>query len=514
MTTLHAEILEDITLLPAKWQSPARYTELDVEVLPADSGKRPHTRPSSRSWATWGEVGSEDDYLHGVRFCELYRAERRSHLEEAELTAMYTGAYCTAFEVVAHIARKVGFQDPDILTDCASGLVDFCAREYDPDTSGRNHRIKTFRDYLKNIAYAYLRKHRDFLGFSRKMTGVGFATGSHRDLLTASAFASVDQPQRPSPITAGEEDSREVLDTFAPDCPGSPYDLDPLYASEWGSSFAEDSAQIMESVEESMADLEPLLDTPDTPENREAAPTTLSGWVDCAVRQIQSGQISTEALTVRAPAILEQLRSVTGARITDIAKRLIARIKAGCRIAATLLQVVRSTLLPDRHARTIEMIESVLQDRHNSKMAQGLEVVAEPDIPQLAVMVEQPSEQSPERFAEVPDSLLAAAAAEDLDLGLLIDTGDLRHGRIPPAKPRYVSVDYPPSEPVGTPPILDDDSPPVDHGPPVLEGVEMVFRERSQSADLCKSIPFNPGGLHVPRIPPTRSQQTGLALWG
>ena len=511
MTTLHAEIFEDITLLPAKWQSPTRYTEIDVEVLSASSGKRPPTPPSSRSWATWGEVGSEDDYLHGVRFCELYRAERRNHLDEAELTAMYTGAYCTAFEVVAHIARKVGFQDPDILTDCASGIVDFCAREYDPDTSGRNHRIKTFRDYLKNIAYAYLRKHRDFLGFSRKMTGVGFATGSHRDLLTASAFASVDQPQRPSPITAGEEDSREVLDTFAPDCPGSPYDLDPLYASEWGSSFAEDSAQIMESVEESMADMEPLLDTP---ENQEAAPTTLSGWVDCAVQQIQSGQISTEALTDRAPAILEQLRSVTGARITDIAKRLIARIKAGCRIAATLLQALRSTLLPDRHVRTIEMIEGALQDHHDGEMAQELEVVVEPDIPHLAVTREQPSEQSPERFAEVSESLLAASAAEDLDLGLLIDTGDLRHGRIPPAKPRYVSVDYPPPEPVGKPPILDDDSPPVDPGPPVLEGIEMVFRELSRSADSCKSIPFNPGGLRVPRIPPTRSQQTDLALWG
>ena len=333
-------------------------------------------------------------------------------------------------------------------------------------------------------------------------------------MLTASAFSSPDQPQRPSPITAGEEDSREVLDTFAPDCPGSPYDLDPLYASEWGSSFAEDPARILESAEESKADLEPLSDIPDTPQNQEAAPTTLSGWVDCAVRQIQNGQISTEALTVRAPAILEQLRSVTGARLTDIAKRLIARIKAGCRIAATLLRVLRSTLLPDRHARTIEMIEGVLQDQHDGEMAQELAVVAEPDIPHLAVTGEQPFEQNPQHSPETPEMILAVAASADLDLGLLIDTGDLRHGRIPPAKPRYVTVDHPPAEPIGMPPILDDDSPLVDHGPPVLEGIEMVFRERSPAADSCKLIPFNPGGLRVSRIPPARSQQTGLGLWG
>ena len=505
MISPHAEIFEDRLFLPALLQDGTSYTELDAEVLPASSTDRPRTRLSSRTWATWGEVGGEYDYRHGVRFCELYQAENRNPREEAELAAMYTGAYCTAFEVVAHIARKVGFQDPDMLTDCASGLVDFCAREYDPDTSGRNHRFKTFRDYLKNIAYAYLRKHRDFLGFSRKMTGAGLASGYQQDILTASAFASADQSQRPRQVTAGEEDSREILDTFAPDCPGSPYDLDLLYASEWGSSFAEDPAQILENAEESLTDLEPLLDNP---ASGESVPTTLSGWVDRAVRQIQSGQLSTETLSARAPAILEQLRSGTGARLTDIAKRLIARIKAGCRIAATLLHALRETLLPDRHARTIEMIESALssQEHPDEENAQEKQT-PETDISGMADIGRVQPKLAIERIAPevtgAAESILAAAVNTDLDLGLLIDIGDLRHGRIPPAKPRYVQVDYSPADPPGAPPPLDEDAPP---GQAVAEKARVGwmgigFSGLSRDPQRQSSLPVRPR-IAVALFPP------------
>lgn len=433
------------------------YTELDVDVLPPAPDVRQATPSSPRDWYS---LGADPEYERGLRFCDLYRADRRTRREEAELSAIYQWAYTVAFETVARIARKAGFFDQDILADCATGLVDFCARQYDAATVAKASRVKTYPEYLKNIAYAYLRKHRDFLTFSRRMTDTGFASG---DLLTNALVG--DPGNRLERLVARERDQHDTLDTLHPDA------LEPLYASDRSSGYTDDPADGGPD-----AGLRSAASDDDSP-------LTLSGWVDRAVQHIQDNHLSPEILAARAPAILDQLRMATGARITDIAKRLVVRVKSGCRIALSLLQALRGTLTPERHERTIQMIDAAL----------------------LAQVQEYPADD-----VDVAETPYATALPDIPDLGLLIDTGDLRHGRTPPPKPRYVTVDHPPVDPAGTPPPLDDDAPP---GVSETGTAEIVFIGLA-NARLNMGPRQVRGVVRYPTPPPGQRGRIGLAaLW-
>lgn len=472
MTPSSLDVLEDTTRLPALR---ARRTRCPEEV------------EDTREWPTLESSGGDTEYRQGVRFCELYRAESRSWREEAELSALYHGVYQVAFETASGIAHKAGFFDSETISDCAAGLVDFCARQYDGTTLGRNRRNMTFLAYIKAVAYSYLRKHRDFLSFSKKMTGSGLATGADQDILTAATFGNQDQ--RPNRIALADGDARDAVDTVHPE------DLEPLYALEWSSVVAEGCDQ-------------PSCEASDfgQPEN-----ATLSQWVDRAVGHIRDSRMPREALRARAPAILEQLRSITGSRITDIAKRLIARIKTGCRIAQALLQALRDTLLPHRHEQTIRMIDAALGEQGTSQQSSAVPSPAMPgpirpdSIPRTTEATEAPP---PDPVEETVGSVVASDP--DLDLGVLIDTSDLRHGRNPPAKPRYVTVDDLPPEPTGTPPPLDDD--PTEYRGPPKEETVIVFTDRAKGRAPRNRLRPRKDSVRYMDPLPARLVQTGLAL--
>ncbi|UTV80113.1 hypothetical protein MQE22_08765 [Acidithiobacillus sp. YTS05] len=431
--------------LMALRESRTRIPEIDVEALDPETKGGPHPRHSRREWYTWGVAGSETEFAKGIRFCALYCKTARSALEEAELSAAYSGAYLVAHEVVAYIARRVGLDDAELITDCATALVDFCARRYD------EQRGKSFSAYLKAMAYHYLRIHRNFQTFSRRMAGVGYETGDHRDVLTA-MYDKPSSGHRTIRETSEEDDRRDVLDSF------DIADSDPLFAEDWQQSQSVDPLDLLASAEEHSFDTisEDLV----TPQEH----ATLSGWVDRTIDQVQLGHLSAAALHERAPAILEKLREVSGARMTDIAKRLIVRANHGCDIATTLLRALLAGLHPEKQVQTIRLIETALATpvAESTPFAPGdtqVEIATETtkeDIPAPSIA----GEPSLILDSPIDTQLPEAIALEDADLGLLIDTGDLRHGRVPPPKPRYVVVDQPPEEPHGDPPPLDEWPPP------------------------------------------------------
>ncbi len=451
-----------------KMQPQSELLEDTISLEGPDSPQRPHTRrTSSEEWYSWGE-NSETEYQTGIRFCALYRKDTRSRREEAELGSTYWGAYQAAFTTVARIAHKAGLHDSELISDCAAGLVDFCARQYDETAVGRDNRPKSFFAYLKNIAYAYLRKHRDFLAFAKKMTGTGF---SSQDLMTVATFGR--EEDRRERASASEYDYRDVLDTLDPDA------VESLYAEEWtgfalGEYEGEDAGQVIENMEEHL-------------------PETLRDWVDYLLDQVRHSGLSSATLAVRVPAILEQLKSATGARLMDIVKRLIARMKSGCRVALDLLRTLRATI-PGQHERTLNLIDEVLSgikvvpQVHVVRLtSQKVSVCWQESWTPMAAMhmqgittqhvtlapdpdIADPGEIHPRvidavEVCEVLDTAAKANTADsetqpvgyDNDLGFLIDVSDLRHGRVPPAKARFVIVETPPADPPGTPPRLDED---------------------------------------------------------
>lgn len=441
-TVLPQSAVHSLALRPQRTRIP----DVDIEFLDPVAQGGPRPRRSRSEWYTWGLAGSETEFDKGIRFCALYRKTNRTPLEEAELSATYSGAYFVAHEVVAFIARRVGLADAELITDCATELVDFCAHRYD------EQRGKSFPAYLKSMAYYYLRIHRNFQTFARRMTGTGYETGDHRDVLTA-MYDKPSSGHRTIRETENEDDRRDVLDSF------DLQDSDPLFREEWQVSQSIDPAELLEASEELSFDTLPEdLVAPEEPK-------TLRGWVDRAIHQVQAGQLTPETLAERAPAILEKLREASGARLTDIAKRLIARVNQGCEIACTLLHALLAGLHPEKQAQTIQLIEAAL--------AAQSPVASQPEtVYTLVSSEEQPDSKegiaagAAEGSVTVLETVQVSTGAskEDLDLGLLIDTGDLRHGRVPPPKLRYVVVDHPPEEPHGDPPPLDEWPPPVPAG--------------------------------------------------
>jgi len=367
--------------------------------------------------------GLEEEDRDGIRLCELYLSPQRTPFEDAELDILYRKVYSIAFSIVFRRARQAGLFDPDVLADTAVGLVDFCCKNYDPKVQGLPGRPLPFHSFLYGVARAYLRKHRDFLCFSRKMTQTGLSTGRDEDVLTAAWCG------RASRDTSEEtDDGFDVLDQAI-----THQDIDPLFAQEWEVA---NPAEIDEILEQSESGDQDVLDAH---RDRMDANTTLRDWVLHTVEVIRQNELSPAVLADRAPAILGQLREATGARVTDIAKRLMTQVAHGCAIARALLQALLRTLQPQRHAQTIALIESAL---------------AEPEQPAAA----EPSALEPVTVSE-PVVLSTAGAShqeDDSNIGFLIDPADLFHGRVPPAKPRYVVVDTVPEELPGAPPLDED----------------------------------------------------------
>lgn len=430
--------------------TPQPKSELLEDTISLEAPYIPH--PSSEKWYS-RDKNRDLEYEEGIRFCDLYQQETRSRREEAELGTAYWIAYQISFDTVALIARKAGLRDSELIADCAAGLVDFCARQYDATSVGRGGRRKTFGAYLKNIAYAYLRKHRDFLAFAKKMTGTGYAS---QDLMTVATFG--DEYARMKRESPSKDDYRDVLDTLDPDS------VESLYAAEW-SSFADVETEDDE-VGQSIDEIEDRL------------PATLREWIDYLLLQIQHSGMSPAMMSMRVPAILEQLKSATGARVMDIVKRLIARMKTGCQVALEMLRSVR-TAIPERHEQTLKLINEALVSIQS--LPQGHEV---PHDTAGSGTVHQNIQSAS------TEALVSKEA--DNDLAFLIEPSDLRHGRVPPAKPRYVTVDAPPVEPSGAPPLLEDPSPPVDEGSPTAQIIAL-----HQRWDTRKVRPWKRrGGLH------------------
>ncbi|MBU2753112.1 hypothetical protein HFU84_02370 [Acidithiobacillus sp. CV18-2] len=445
------------------------------------------------------------EYKSGIRFCTLYRQKVRSRREEAELGTAYWVAYQAAYATAAQIAQKAGLRDSELIADCAAGLVDFGARQYDETAVGKGGRPKTFADFLKNIAYAYLRKHRDFLSFARKMTGTGYAS---QDLMTVATFG--DEYARMKRESAAADDYRDVFDTLDPDA------VESLYAAEWSGFATDDDDEVGQSLNE----IEDHL------------PATLREWIDYLLQQIQHSGMSPATLAMRVPAILEQLKSATGARVMDIVKRLIARTKTGCLVALEMLRGIR-TAIPERHEQTLKLIEEVLdsvrivpQMRTPSLTSQQLSVswqehwtlLAVPYLQQVSQTVTGlPCPDIPESGAIQPlavetikdlEALDVTAesgtqakdtqpAGTDNDLAFLIDPSDLRHGRVPPAKPRYITVDAPPVEPSGAPPLLEETPTTAEMGPPGTQIVSLLQRLRAR-----KNVPRKKRMVPATAIPP------------
>ncbi|MEY2340910.1 hypothetical protein AB4090_02235 [Acidithiobacillus sp. IBUN Pt1247-S3] len=508
-----------------------------------DFAYSPHSSQAlSEEWYS-RDKDCDMEYKSGIRFCTLYRKAVRSRREEAELGMAYWGAYQAAYATAGQIAQKAGLRDSELIADCAAGLVDFCARQYDETAVGRGGRPKTFADFLKNIAYAYLRKHRDFLAFAKKMTGTGYAS---QDLMTVATFG--DEYARMKRESASEDDYRDVLDTLDPDA------VESLYAAEWAGFATEDDDEVGQSINE----IEDRL------------PATLREWIDYLLQQIQHSGMSPATLAMRVPAILEQLKSATGARVMDIIKRLVARVKAGCQVALNLLMALRPAI-PAKHARTLTLIDGALQSirkvpqvRLRYASPKGMLVAWQETPPDATTAVSVSNQEMPVykgmgsnpaptiqtqsvrlRYASpqgmviswreiwsplpqcvsavdltVPVNTIETAARVhpsspdsdvdafdglcifDEDLAFLIEPSDLLHGRIPPAKPRYVTVDAPPDEPSGAPPFLDENSPPGDVGPPETQILVLLRRARARKGRPRKnrmaSVAPIPPGIRLP----------------
>ncbi len=386
--------------------------------LMEDTITLPLRRPSALVMESWGFSGSETEYQKGIRFCELYRAGRRTRLEEAELATLYKHAYRRAFDAVSYHAHKAGLSDPDTLADAAAALVDFCCKGYDAMSVGRDGQRKPYLAYMRSVAYSYLRKHQDFLGFTRKMTQTGPATGRDEDVLTAAWCGRATRD-----MAGDTEDVFEFLDQG----------IDPLFAQEWGAASPVEMVEMLEENER--CDRDGLEAYPDC----ETASATLRDWVARTVETIRQSEMSPSTLADRAPAILERLREATGARVTDIAKRLMTQVSHGCAIARALLQALLGILQPQRHAQTIALIEAALVVSEQAAAAEP----AEPE----PVVVSEPV---------VTSTACASEQDDESDIGLIIDPADLFRGMVPPAKPRYVVVDTVPEEVPGAPPLDDD----------------------------------------------------------
>ncbi|MHB0888071.1 hypothetical protein [Acidithiobacillus sp.] len=418
----------------------------------------------------------QEERAFSIRFCELYRKETRTRREEAELSAKYARAYDKAHHAVACLARHVGFSDPDILADCGTTLLDFGARSFDwcvfPNA--------TLFGYFHGVARAYLHKHKDFLTFSRRLTGCGYATA---DLLTQAVFGHPDDEDRPEAVVAHEYEDR-TADLFDSPEMGA---LEPLYASGYGSSFGEDPALSLERLDSLDA-----VDAGLQAVEEASGIRSVSGWLDFTIAHIAESHPPLTDILARAAQIIDQLAAITGARLTDLAKRLITRVKAGCRIALTLLQALRERLHPERNRRARDMIDEVLSPLDAREFPEP--EPSEPELRNQPVLTEAvaalPIPDTPEHLA-MPAPCLDLAAAiptEDRDLGWLIDTEDLRQGRVPPPKPRYVPVDHAPVDPPGVPPLLDEHAPP--GGPPAI--VFDVF--------ACKPTPWDTWRKFTPLV--------------
>ena len=453
----------------------------NAQVLDRDQDAGAHPRIDRLRWKLDREE-EQEERAFSIRFCELYRKETRTRREEAELSAKYARAYGKAHHAVACLARHVGFYDPDILADCGTTLLDFGARRFD----WRDYPNATLFGYFQGIARAYLHKHKDFLTFSRRLTGCGYATA---DMLTQAVFGHPDDEYRPEAVVAHEHEGRTV-DIF--DSPESGT-LEPLYAFEYESSFGEDPALSLERLDRVDAVDAGLQAVEEASDIR-----SVSGWLDFTIAHIAESHPSLTDILDRAHQILDQLAAITGARLTDLAKRLITRVKAGCRIALTLLQALRERLHPERNRRARDMIDEVLVPLEAREIPEpepsGPELQDPPVLPEAVAAL--PIPDAPEHLA-VPAPCLDLAAAiptEDQDLGWLIDTEDLRQGRVPPPKPRYVPVDHAPVDPPGVPPMLDEHAPPGGPHAIVLDALACKPTRRDASRK------FTPLGM-VPRLP-------------
>jgi len=86
----------------------------------------------------------------------------------------------------------------------------------------------------------------------------------------------------------------------------------------------------------------------------------------------------------------------------------------------------------------------------------------DPDYIESATPAPTPGARTLSGYSSAPTNLeqtIPSLATETEDLGWLIDTEDLRHGRVPHPKPRYVSVDHNPVDPPGAPPLLEEPTP-------------------------------------------------------
>jgi len=283
----------------------------------------------------------------GVRFCSLYRQERRTPREEAEFNGLFRWAYEEAFTVVSYIARKVGLTDIDMLSDSATTLLDFCARNY--DCNGK----KTLFAFFRNIGHAYLLKHRDFLSFSKRLTGVGYES---TDYLTRHAYGTPDEDRPKAVYLSPESENQDALVDLSMDR------VDPLYAKEWGNNGH------LYDEEEPQEDIDDVWDA------ATAEPVPLATWIDRTLVYIAVADIAEPTLAKRAEEIIEQLHEITGSPIADIAKRLISRASKGCSISRTLLYAMASYLDPRSHGRLIEKIRPILLASPAETLDLGLQI--------------------------------------------------------------------------------------------------------------------------------------------
>ncbi len=457
-------------------------TMSNAQVLDRDQGAGVHPR-IDRFRSRRDREEEQEERAFSIRFCELYRKETRTRREEAELSAKYARAYDKAHHAVACLARHAGFSDPDILADCATTLLDFGARRFD----WRDYPNATLFGYFQGIARAYLHKHKDFLTFSRRLTGCGYATA---DMLTQAVFGRPDDEDRPEALVAHEHEGR-TADLFDSPELGA---LEPLYASEYESSFGEDPALSLERL-----DSRDALDAGLQAVEEASDIRSVSGWLDFTIAHIAESHPSLADILVRAPQIIDQLAAITGARLTDLAKRLITRVKAGCRIALALLQALRERLHPERNRRARDMIDEVLSPLEAREIPEqepsGPELRDPPALPEAVATLPIPDAPKHPAMPAPCLDLAAAIPAEDRDLGWLIDTEDLRQGRVPPPKPRYVPVDHAPVDPPGVPPLLDEHAPP--GGPPAI--VLDALACKPTRRDTWRK--FTPLAGMVPRLP-------------
>lgn len=341
-----------------------------------------------------------------LRFCALYRKPDRTPREEAELARFHAEIFQTASRIVWNIARKAGFFDEDMVTDCITGLVDFCCKQYDAE------KMPSFSRYLNNIARAYLLKHRDFLSFSKRMTECGFDS---RDYLTQSVYGSPDtQPKGVSQVHV--DGDMDACADIRED------DIDPYYA------LTHSTEMVVEAMEE------PASDEVDWQDLR-STPVSLSAWVDMTITYVRSAEIGETALSERAAEILRQIRAVSSASLADIAKRLMSRARSGCAVSRVLLERMAETLDPENSPALITKILAALDILAEREQ----DAVPESDTGETVnheVVAHEVVNHEVDRFGEAV--CVAAGKKEDSevkDLGELIDPKDLYKGRTPPRKP-------------------------------------------------------------------------------